>query len=297
MLALAVFNGAASCNVAIEFGITGPNSTNGMSCASGAIAVGDGWRMIRDGHVEVVLSGGVEAPLAPLCFGAFAIIRAMSTRNDDPHARLAPFRRGRDGFVMGEGTAVLVLEELEHARARGARIYAEVLGLRHLERRASHDGAPAGRRAGRPRHAPRAGGGRRGAGGAGLGQRPRIVHPAQRQHGEPRDPHRAGRARGQRCGERHQGVPRALPGRHGAVEAAISALAIQRGWIPPPSTWTRPASGCDLAVVTGEGRHERAHVSPTRSASGINAALLRAGAGVSASVGAWTGWTATVAPM
>ncbi|HLL84794.1 MAG TPA: beta-ketoacyl synthase N-terminal-like domain-containing protein, partial [Longimicrobium sp.] len=128
MLALAVFNGAASCNVAIEFGFTGPNSTNGMSCASGAIAIGDGWRMIRDGDAEVVLSGGVEAPLAPLCYGAFAIIRAMSTRNDDPQRASRPFDAGRDGFVMGEGAAVLVLEELEHARARGARIYAEVLG-------------------------------------------------------------------------------------------------------------------------------------------------------------------------
>jgi 3-oxoacyl-[acyl-carrier-protein] synthase II len=90
MLALAVFNGAASCNVAIEFGFTGPNSTNGMSCASGAIAVGDGWRAIRDGDADVMLAGGVETPLAPLCYGAFAIIRAMSTRNDDPGAPRAP---------------------------------------------------------------------------------------------------------------------------------------------------------------------------------------------------------------
>jgi 3-oxoacyl-[acyl-carrier-protein] synthase II len=69
MLALAVFNGAASCNVAIEFGFTGINSTNGMSCASGAIAIGDGWRAIRAGEADVVIAGGVEAPLAPLCYG------------------------------------------------------------------------------------------------------------------------------------------------------------------------------------------------------------------------------------
>jgi 3-oxoacyl-[acyl-carrier-protein] synthase II len=205
MLALAVFNGAASCNVAIEFGFTGPNSTNGMSCASGAIAIGDGWRMIRDGEADVVVSGGVEAPLAPLCYGAFAIIRAMSTRNHEPERASRPFDAGRDGFVMGEGAAVLVLEELEHARARGARIYAEVLGY----------GAPAGRGAGRAGHAPRHGAGRHRAGGRGLDQRARLVHPAQRQHGEPGDPRRAGRARGPGAGERHQGVPRALPGRHG----------------------------------------------------------------------------------
>src|SRR5687768_11129644 len=128
LLALAVFGGAASCNVAIEFGFTGPNSTNGMSCASGAIAVGDAWRAIRDGEADVMLAGGVETPLAPLCYGAFAIIRAMSTRNDEPARASRPFDRHRDGFVMGEGAAVMVLEEMGRAKARGARIYAELLG-------------------------------------------------------------------------------------------------------------------------------------------------------------------------
>src|SRR5262249_35494214 len=79
-LALVVFAGAASCNIAIEFGCTGPNSTNGMSCASGAIAIGDGFRAIVRGDADVMLTGGAETPLAPLCFGAFALIRAMSTR-------------------------------------------------------------------------------------------------------------------------------------------------------------------------------------------------------------------------
>src|SRR3954463_13269320 len=128
-LALNVFIGAASCNVAIEFGLQGPNSTNGMSCASGTIGVGDGFRYIRDDYADVMLCGGCEAPLMPLCFGAFTIIRAMSTRNDDPERASRPFDRDRDGFVMGEGGAVLVLEEYGRAKARGARIYAEVLGF------------------------------------------------------------------------------------------------------------------------------------------------------------------------
>lgn len=127
-LALMVFAGAASCNVAIEFGVSGPNSTNGMSCASGTIAIGDGFRAIRRGDADVMLAGGAEAPLAPLSFGAFAIIRAMSTRNDDPGTASRPFDAERDGFVMGEGAAVLVLEERGRALARGARIYAEVCG-------------------------------------------------------------------------------------------------------------------------------------------------------------------------
>ena len=128
LLALSVFGGAASCNVAIEFGVQGINSTNAMSCASGTIAIGDGFRAVRDGYADVMIAGGSEAPLAPLCFGAFALIRAMSTRNDDPEHASRPFDRDRDGFVMGEASAVLVLEEWDRAIARGARIYAELLG-------------------------------------------------------------------------------------------------------------------------------------------------------------------------
>jgi 3-oxoacyl-[acyl-carrier-protein] synthase II len=128
-LALTVFAGASSCNIAIEFGFTGPNSTNGMSCASGAIAIGEGFRAIVRGDADVMVAGGAEAPLAPLCFGAFSIIRAMSTRNDEPARASRPFDLGRDGFVMAEGAAVLVLEERSRALARGAPIYAEVCGF------------------------------------------------------------------------------------------------------------------------------------------------------------------------
>src|SRR5438270_12120951 len=127
-LALAVFGGAASCNIAIELGAMGPNSTNAMSCASGTIAIGDAFRQIRDGYADVMIAGGAEAPLAPLCFGAFSIIKAMSTRNDDPPGASRPFVRDREGFVMGEGAAVLVLEEYDRAIARGAHVYAEIVG-------------------------------------------------------------------------------------------------------------------------------------------------------------------------
>src|SRR5213596_2894114 len=127
-LALAVFPGAASCNIAIEFGFTGPNSTNAMSCASGTIAVGDAFHAIREARADVMLAGGAEAPLAPMTYAAFSVIRAMSTRNDDPAHASRPFDEARDGFVMGEGAAVLVLEERQRALARGARIYAELVG-------------------------------------------------------------------------------------------------------------------------------------------------------------------------
>ncbi|MCC7055386.1 MAG: beta-ketoacyl-[acyl-carrier-protein] synthase family protein [Gemmatimonadaceae bacterium] len=127
-LALAVFGGASSCNIAIETGVQGPNCTNAMSCASGAMAIGEAYRQVRDGYADVMIGGGAEAPLAPLCFGAFALIRAMSTRNEDPGAASRPFDAGRDGFVMGEGGAALILEERSRALARGARIYAEIVG-------------------------------------------------------------------------------------------------------------------------------------------------------------------------
>src|SRR5260370_7899154 len=99
-----------------------------MSCASGTIAGGEAVHVVRDGRADVMLAGGAEAPLAPLTFAAFSNIRAMSTRNDDPAHASRPFDRARDGFVMGEGAAVLVLEERSRALARGARIYAEVVG-------------------------------------------------------------------------------------------------------------------------------------------------------------------------
>ncbi len=86
----AVFGGAASCNIAIEFGLTGPNSTNAMSCASGTMAIGEAMRQIRSGAADVMLAGGAEAPLSPLCFGSFALIRAMSTRNDAPSSASRP---------------------------------------------------------------------------------------------------------------------------------------------------------------------------------------------------------------
>lgn len=128
-LALAVFGGAGASNVALDLGLTGPAVGNANSCASGAVAIGQALQAIRDGTVDVALAGGAEAPLAPLTFGAFAMIRVLSQRNEDPGTASRPFDRHRDGFVMGEGAAVLVLEERDAARRRGARVLAELLGF------------------------------------------------------------------------------------------------------------------------------------------------------------------------
>jgi 3-oxoacyl-[acyl-carrier-protein] synthase II len=128
LLAMSVFGGASTTNVALEFGLHGPTVANGNSCASGAVAIGDAFRAVARGEARAAFAGGAEAPLAPLTFGAFTVIRAMSVRNDDPARASRPFDRDRDGFVMAEGSAILFLERLDDAVARGARIYGEIAG-------------------------------------------------------------------------------------------------------------------------------------------------------------------------
>src|SRR3982751_951753 len=127
-LAVQVFGGSAHSNIAIEFGFRGVGTTNSNSCASGTVSVGEALRYIRDNFADVVVAGGAEAPLATLSFGAFDFIKTMSRWTGDPTLACRPFDLKRDGFVMGEGAASLIVEELEHARKRGAHIYAEVLG-------------------------------------------------------------------------------------------------------------------------------------------------------------------------
>jgi 3-oxoacyl-[acyl-carrier-protein] synthase II len=127
-LALQVFGGSAHSNIAIAYGLRGYGTTNSNSCASGTVAVGEAFRIIREGRAVAMIAGAAEAPLAPLTFGAFDTIRAMSKELKDPGRAVRPFDTTRSGFVMSEGGGSVVLESLDHARARGAHIYAEVLG-------------------------------------------------------------------------------------------------------------------------------------------------------------------------
>jgi 3-oxoacyl-[acyl-carrier-protein] synthase II len=127
-LALQVFGGAAHSNIAINFGFRGYGTTNSNSCASGTVAVGEAFRVIRDGYADFMVAGAAEAPLCPLTYGAFDVIKAMCKEDKDPTIACRPFDKGRTGFVMGEGAAALFLETLESAQARGATIYAEVIG-------------------------------------------------------------------------------------------------------------------------------------------------------------------------
>jgi 3-oxoacyl-[acyl-carrier-protein] synthase II len=125
-----VMPNAASCLVSIEFGTTGPLNTSALACASGNYALLDAFHMLQRGEAEVMIAGGTEAAISPLIFASFARMGALSTRNDDPQSASRPFDKDRDGFVFGEGAAAFILETEEHAKTRGARIYAEVLGGR-----------------------------------------------------------------------------------------------------------------------------------------------------------------------
>ncbi len=129
LLAISVFGAASTSNVALAFGLRGPGVANANSCAAGAVAIGDAFRAVARGDVRAALAGGAEAPLSPLIFGAFAVIKSMSTRNDEPGRASRPFDRDRDGFVMSEGAAMLVLERYDDAVTRGARIYGEISGF------------------------------------------------------------------------------------------------------------------------------------------------------------------------
>jgi 3-oxoacyl-[acyl-carrier-protein] synthase II len=115
--------------VAISLGLNGPNATIVTACASGTTAIGDAFRRIKYNEADVIITGGIEASITPLALAGFCAMKALSTRNDEPQKASCPFDARRDGFVMGEGAGILILESLESAEKRGARIYAEVLGF------------------------------------------------------------------------------------------------------------------------------------------------------------------------
>ena len=277
MLALSVFNGAGSCNIAIELGVTGPATANGDSCASSPIAIGRAVDLIRDGSADLMLAGGSEAPLSPLCYGAFAIIRAMSQRNDDPQTASRPFDKDRDGFVMAEGAAMLLLEELSHAQARGAHIYGEILS-HACTNDAFHmtqprpDGVQAARcmalALDRAHLAPH-----------------EIGYINAHASSTPLNDSTETLALKQAFGEAAYTVPiSGTKGYHGhalgatgAWEAAISLLCLEDDWLPPTLNLSEPDPACDLNYLCEPSGHN-AHLDYVLSNSfgfgGINACLV-----------------------
>jgi 3-oxoacyl-[acyl-carrier-protein] synthase II len=275
-LALSVFCGAGSCNVAIEYDLRGPASANSDSCSSGAIAIGHAFRVVRDGYADVMLAGGIEAPLAPLTFGAFDLIHAMSTHNDEPDRACRPFDRTRNGFVMAEGGAFLVLESLEHARRREEPIYGTVLGF-GFSNDAYHMTAPlpSGDQAARAMRLALAE--------AGIAPEEADCINAHGS-GTPLNDATETLAIKQVLGDHAYRIPvsatKAMHGHSlgaaGAIEAAISFVGLRHGYVPPTLNLREPDEACDLDYVTAGGREMplRYVLSNSFGFGGINASLV-----------------------
>jgi len=275
-LALQVFGGSAHTNIAIEFGFRGAGTTNSNSCASGTIAVGEALRYIRDDFADVMIAGGAESPLMPLTFGAFAFIKTMSQFVEDPSQACRPFDRLRDGFVMGEGAASLVIEELEHARTRGAHIYAEVLGY-SLNNDAFHmtSPLPSGESSIRAM----------GDALADAGLAPEQVdyinaHASSTQLNDCTETLSIRQVFGAHADKipvsgtkPYTGHPL---GATGAIEAAVCALTIERDWVPPTLNWENFDPTCDLDIVPRHGRAARVNrvLSNSFGFGGINSCIV-----------------------
>jgi 3-oxoacyl-[acyl-carrier-protein] synthase II len=275
-LALQVFGGSAHSNIAIEFGFRGVGTTNSNSCASGTVAVGEALRYIRDDFADVIVAGGAEAPLSPLTFGAFAIIKTMSQWTGDPALACRPFDLKRDGFVIGEGAASLIIEELEHARTRGARIYAEVLGY-SLNNDAFHmtSPLPSGEASIRAM--------RDALNDAALAPEQIDYINAHASSTQLNDSTETAAIK-QVFGEHAKRIPvsgtkayTAHPlGATGAIETAIGALALDQNWVPPTLHRENPDPACDLDVVPTHGREARLNyvLSNSFGFGGINSCVV-----------------------
>ncbi len=265
----------ASGQVAIRLGAKGPNSCAVTACATGNHCIGDAFRIIQRGEADVMLAGGTESCIVPTAVAGFAAARALSTRNDDPPRASRPFDRDRDGFVLGEGAGVVVLEELERARRRGARIYAEVVGYA-MNSDAYHITAPPDEGEGAVR----------------------CMELAIKDAGVAKDEIGYINAHGtstfadkietraikQVFGERAYRIPVSstksmtghLLGAAGGVEAVFSVLALYRGLLPPTINLEHPDPECDLDYVPNQARQASPNVVLSNSFGfgGVNACLL-----------------------
>lgn len=265
----------ASGQISIIFGTKGPNTCVVTACATGTHAIGDAARMIRDGVADTMIAGGTESVITPLAVGGFAAAKALSTRNDDPKGASRPFDRDRDGFVMGEGCGLLILEELEQAKKRGAKIYAEVTGYA-LNSDAYHITAPSPNGEGAARCMQMAidDAGMNpddidyiNAHGTSTGADTIETHAIKKVF---KDHARKLQISSTKSMTGH------LLGAAGGVEAIFTVLAIHHGIIPPTINYTTPDPACDLDYVPNEARQSkvRAALSNSFGFGGTNGVVI-----------------------
>ena len=269
-----------SGQIAIQFGMTGPNFTTVSACATGGHALGESSEIIRRGDADIMVAGGAEAGIYEAMVGGFAAMRALSTRNDDPEAASRPFDTGRDGFIIGEGAGVVVLEGLDHAEARGATILAELVGY-GATADASHVTLPAPGGIGAVKAA------RRALEKAGLTpsghrprQRPRDLD-ARGDRSELQAIHTIfGGDAGRISVTANKSMLGHTLGAAGAIEAIVSILTIRDSCVPPTINLVEPApeaAGLDLTANVAVAHNVRAVLSNSFGFGGQNTALVFTG--------------------
>jgi 3-oxoacyl-[acyl-carrier-protein] synthase II len=244
----------ASGLISMYWNLRGPNFATCSACATANHAIGEAWRTIKAGDAQVMFAGGAEATVIPIGIGGFCAMKAMSTRNDDPKHASRPFDKNRDGFVMGEGAGVLVLEELEHAKKRGAQIYCEIAGYGNTAD-AHHLTAPSpgGEGAARcMRMALR-------SGGLNLTDISYInAHGTSTPQGDVCETQAIKTVFGDHarklCVSSTKGATGHMLGAAGAVEMTVCTLAIKHGIVPPTINYTTPDPDCDLDYVPNTAR-------------------------------------------
>jgi 3-oxoacyl-[acyl-carrier-protein] synthase II len=266
--------------VAIQFGMTGPNFTTVSACATGGHALGEASEIIRRSDADIMVAGGVEAGIYEPMVGGFAAMRALSTRNDDPEAASRPFDQGRDGFVIGEGAGVVILEALEHAEARGATIFAELVGY-GATADASHITLPAPGGIGAVRAA------RRALEKAGL--EPEAIdhvnaHATSTPEGDKAELQAIKTIFGEGANRLSITANKSMIGHTlgaaGAIEAIVSILTIREGCVPPTINLVEPdpeADGLDLTPNVAARRTVRTVLSNSFGFGGQNTALILTG--------------------
>ena len=271
-----VISNLAAGHVAIRYGAKGVNWTPTSACASGSHAIGEAFHLIRRGLQDAVIAGGAESAITPLGVGGFASMKALSTRNDEPERASRPFDKERDGFVIGEGSGVLILEEREQALKRGAKIYAEVIGY-GANGDAYHMTAPAPEGEGAARCMR-------------LALKDAGIAPSEidyiNAHGTSTEYNDANETIAIKTvfGEQAAKLPVSstksmtghLLGAAGAVEGAYSVLALQQGMLPPTINYENPDPVCDLDYVPNQARKADIKVALSNSFGfgGTNASVI-----------------------